>query len=155
MDARAVDDIATSSARDEVRKRLLRTEHGARQIYVEDSTIGFDIERLARRLPLEAGIVDKAIKPRPARQDRLKHLRYFGLDTDIGLNREMVPMAVPPLGRRSLHACESFFSARRRTDEVDSDVCAFLSQPNGYRSPNALRGSGHKRVLPDQTGCKS
>jgi hypothetical protein len=52
-----------------------------------------------------------------------------------------------PLGRRSLHASESFFSARRRTDEIDSDVCTFLSQPNGYRSPDALRGSGYERVF--------
>jgi hypothetical protein len=117
--------------------------------------IGFDIERLARRPPLEAGIVDKAIKPRPACQDGRKHLSNLALDTDIGVNHEMVPVAIPPLGRRRLHTGESFFSVRRRTDEIDGDVCTFLSQPSGHCSPDALRGSGHKRVLPDQATGKS
>jgi hypothetical protein len=48
-------------------------------------------------------------------------------------------------------AGESFFCTRRRTDKIDSDVCTFLSQPNGYRSPDALRGSGYERVFSDKT----
>jgi hypothetical protein len=58
---------------------------------------------------------------------------------------------MPPLGRSRSHAGESFFCTRRRTDKIDSDVCTFLSQPNGYRSPDALRGSGYERVFSDKT----
>ncbi len=89
---------------DEMRERVPRAEHGAGQIDVENAAIGLDVERLARRLPLETGIVDETIEARPTREHRLEHLCDIGLDADIGVNDEMVPSLMPPLGRRRLHA---------------------------------------------------
>ena len=78
-----------------MRKRVPRAEHGAGQVDVENPAISLDVERLARRLPLETGIVDQTIEARPAREHRLEHLRDIGLDADIGVNDEMVPSLMP------------------------------------------------------------
>ena len=64
--AGAIDDAAASAARDEMGERLLRAQHGAVEIDVDDAAIGFDIERIARRFPLEAGIVDETVETLPA-----------------------------------------------------------------------------------------
>jgi len=38
------------------------------------------------------------------------------------------------------------------TFEIDCEACAFLSQPDGDRLPDALRGSGYERMVRDETG---
>ncbi len=151
MDARAVDDRAASASLDKVRDRLLRTKDGAGQVHVEDPAIGFDIERVARRLLLKAGIVHQTVEARPACQHRFEHLCDLRLDADIGANDAMVAAVMPPLRRGRLNACKRFLGAGTRAYEIDGDACAFLSQPDGDRSPDALSGAGHQRVLPDQT----
>ena len=151
MDARAVDDRAASASLDKVRDRLLRTKDGAGQVHVEDPAIGFDIERLARRLLLNAGIVDQTVEARPACQHRFEHVCDLRLDADIGANDAMVAAAMPPLRRGRLDACKRFLGAGPRAYEIDGDGCTFLGQPNGDRPPDALSRAGHQRVLPDQT----
>src|SRR5579883_1653267 len=150
VDAGAVDDVAAAPAADKMRQRLLRAEHSAGQIHLEDAAVGFDIERFARRLLLEAGIVDQTIQARPARKHGFKHRCNRGLTADIGVNDEMVLLAMAVLGRGAAHARQRVLGRFARADVIDRNRGALLREPDRDGAPDALRGAGDKGVLADQ-----
>ncbi|MHC2575460.1 hypothetical protein ACVMHR_000199 [Bradyrhizobium diazoefficiens] len=124
------------------------------KIDVDDAAIGFDVERIARRFPLEAGIVDETVEALPARQDGLEHRGDVLLAADVSLDDDMIEPAVATVARCRPRERERLFGLPRVIEIVDGDGRAFLGEPDGNGTADALRGAGHQRVLANEARGK-
>ncbi len=81
-------------------QRLLRTHHGAIEIDIDDAAIGFDVERLTRRFPLETGIVDETSRGASSAKRMVSNIAAMSCPVaDIGLDHEMVEPAMAAVAR--------------------------------------------------------
>ena len=151
VDARTVDDAASAAAAHEMRERLMRAEHGAGQVDLDDTAIGFDVDRLAWRPCWKPILLTRQFSRDQGARIVSNILAIFASAAMLAESRDGPARQARVRARRP--AREPACPRHPHDDqEIDGDGCAFLREADGDPPARFLRGSGHEHVLRGEAG---